>query len=112
MAHHRESRDFVGTAKSGCPEKFINDRIATYSPDVFRSSLLGEDVAVFWGASGNKFLFSGHNKYITTWWPTTIKKFTIFPETMEKFNKDDPKKMRSFLPEFLKPEALQHSWTP
>ncbi|XP_056173642.1 beta-amyrin 28-monooxygenase-like [Syzygium oleosum] len=103
-----ESLDFVGAAKSGCPEKFINDRTAKYSPDVFRTSLLGEDMAVFCGAAGNKFLFSSQNKYITTWWPTSMKKVTIFPETMEKFNKDDPKKMRSFLPEFLKPEALQH----
>lgn len=102
-----ESLEFVGTAKSGCPEKFINDRTAKYSLEVFRTSLLGEDMAVFCGASGNKFLFSGQNKYVTTWWPTSMKKVVIFPETMEKFNKDDPKKMRSFLPEFLKPEALQ-----
>ncbi|KAI3428996.1 Peptidyl-prolyl cis-trans isomerase (PPIase) [Psidium guajava] len=102
-----ESLAFVGAAKSGCPEKFINDRTAKYSSDVFRTSLLGEDMAVFCGAAGNKFLFSGQNKYITTWWPTSMKKVAIFPETMEKFNKDDPKKMRSFLPEFLKPEALQ-----
>ncbi|XP_056173939.1 beta-amyrin 28-monooxygenase-like [Syzygium oleosum] len=103
-----ESLDFVGAAKSGCPEKFINDRTAKYSPDVFRTSLLGEDMAVFCVAASNKFLFSSQNKYITTWWPTSMKKVAIFPETMEKFNKDDPKKMRSFLPEFLKPEALQH----
>ncbi|KAL3738757.1 hypothetical protein ACJRO7_020172 [Eucalyptus globulus] len=102
-----ESLEFVGTAKSGCPEKFINDRTAKYSPEVFRTSLLGEDMAVFCGASGNKFLFSGQKKYVTTWVPTSMKKVVIFPETMEKFNKDDPKKMRSFLPEFLKPEALQ-----
>lgn len=103
-----ESLDFVGAAKSGCPEKFINDRTAKYSPEVFRTSLLGEDMAVFCSASGNKFLFSGQDKYITTWWPSSMKKVIVFPETMEKFNKDDPKKMRSFLPEFLKPEALQH----
>ncbi|KAL3738747.1 hypothetical protein ACJRO7_020162 [Eucalyptus globulus] len=103
-----KSLDFVGAAKSGCPEKFINDRTTKYSSDVFRTSLLGEDMAVFCGAAGNKFLFSGQNKYIATWWPTSMKKVTIFPETMEKFNKDDPEKMRSFLLEFLKPEALQH----
>ncbi|KAF8027915.1 hypothetical protein BT93_E0748 [Corymbia citriodora subsp. variegata] len=103
-----ESLDFAGAAKCGCPEKFINDRTSKYSLDVFRTSLLGEDMAVFCGAAGNKFLFSGQNKYITTWWPTSMKKVILFPETMEKFNKDDPKKMRSFLLEFLKPEALQH----
>ncbi|XP_039169304.1 beta-amyrin 28-monooxygenase-like [Eucalyptus grandis] len=103
-----KSLDFVGAAKSGCPEKFINDRTTKYSSDVFRTSLLGEDMAVFCGDTGNKFLFSGQNKYIATLWPTSMKKVTIFPETMEKFNKDDLEKMRSFLLEFLKPEALQH----
>ncbi|KAL3737058.1 hypothetical protein ACJRO7_025909 [Eucalyptus globulus] len=103
-----ESLEFVGTAKGGCPEKFIADRTAKYSSEVFQTSLLGENLAVFCGASGNKFLFSGQNKYITTWWPSSMKKVLVFPETLEKFNKDDPKKMRSFLPEFLKPEALQH----
>ncbi|KAK3416120.1 hypothetical protein EUGRSUZ_H01951 [Eucalyptus grandis] len=103
-----ESLEFFGAAKSGCPEKFINDRTTKYSPEVFRTSLLGEDMAVFCSASGNKFLFSGQDKYITTWWPSSMKKVIIFPKTMEKFNKDDPKKMRSFLPEFLKPEALQN----
>ncbi|KAK3429902.1 hypothetical protein EUGRSUZ_E01403 [Eucalyptus grandis] len=83
-----ESLDFVGAAKSGCPEKFINDRTAKYSPEVFRTSLLGEDMAVFCGASGNKFLFSGQDKYITTWWPSSMKKLLLL--------------------EFLKPEALQH----
>ncbi|KAI6689672.1 hypothetical protein NL676_026500 [Syzygium grande] len=92
-----ESLEFVGAAKGGQPEKFIADRTAKYSPEVFRTSLLGENLAVFCGASGNKFLFSGQNKYITTWWPSSIKKVLVFPETMEKFNKDDPKKMRSFL---------------
>ncbi|KAL3738749.1 hypothetical protein ACJRO7_020164 [Eucalyptus globulus] len=87
---------------------FINDRTAKHSPEVFRTSLLGEDMPVFCSASGNKSLFSSQNKSVTTWWPTSMKKVVIFPETMEKFNKDDPKKMCSFLPEFLKPGALQH----
>ncbi|KAG6706746.1 hypothetical protein I3842_07G236500, partial [Carya illinoinensis] len=65
------------------PDKFIADRMSKYSPELFRTSLLGESFAVFCDPSGNKFLFSSENKVETA-------------------------KMRSYLPEFLKPEALQH----
>ncbi|KAF2297379.1 hypothetical protein GH714_022523 [Hevea brasiliensis] len=49
-----ESLEFVKDARRGHPEKFINDRTKKYSPNVFRTSLLGENMAVFCGASGNK----------------------------------------------------------
>ncbi|KAL3737057.1 hypothetical protein ACJRO7_025908 [Eucalyptus globulus] len=103
-----ESLEYIGAAKGSRPKKFIADRTAKYSPEVCQTSLLGENLAVFCGASGNKFLFSGQNSYITTWWPSSMKKVLAFPETLEKLNRDDSKKMRSFLQEFLKPEALQH----
>ncbi|KAK3429880.1 hypothetical protein EUGRSUZ_E01368, partial [Eucalyptus grandis] len=80
-----ETLEYMAAGRGGCPERFMNDRATRYSSDVFRTNLYGEDMAVFCGASGNKFLFSGDNKY-----------------------KLDRKKKRSFLLEFLKPEALQH----
>ncbi|PKI76230.1 hypothetical protein CRG98_003341 [Punica granatum] len=54
----------------GHPWKFIRDRTLWYSTDVFRSSLLGENMAVFCGPAGNKFIFSSEN-YITylSWTP-------------------------------------------
>ncbi|KAI6706698.1 hypothetical protein NL676_009660 [Syzygium grande] len=100
-----ETLEFMAAGKSGCPERFVNDRTAMYSPDVFRTNLYGEDMALFCGTSGNKFLFSGDNKYVTSWWPKSMIKIGTFQETQKKL---DTKKNRSFLSEFLKPEALQH----
>ncbi|XP_056173648.1 beta-amyrin 28-monooxygenase-like [Syzygium oleosum] len=100
-----ETLEFMAAGRSGCPEKFVNDRTTKYSSDVFRTNLYGEDMALFCSASGNKFLFSGDNKYITSWWPESMIKIGLFQETLKKL---DAKKKRSFLSEFLKPEALQH----
>lgn len=103
-----ESLNFLAAGRDGCPERFVSDRTSKYSPDVFRTSLLGENLAVFCGAPGNKFMFSGDNKYVKTWWPSSTKKALLFPETMNDFSKQDTKKMRTYLPDFLKPEALQY----
>ncbi|KAF8029053.1 hypothetical protein BT93_E1656 [Corymbia citriodora subsp. variegata] len=83
-----ETLEFIAAGRSGCPEKF--------------------DMAVFCSASGNKFLFSSENKYVTPWWLHSMRKITHFPETLGNINSQDVKKKRSFLLEFLKPEALQH----
>ncbi|PPD91116.1 hypothetical protein GOBAR_DD11938 [Gossypium barbadense] len=47
-----ETLDFVLASRRGTPEKFVTDRTTKYSPDVFRTSLLGEDMAVFCGSAG------------------------------------------------------------
>ncbi|PKI62442.1 hypothetical protein CRG98_017248 [Punica granatum] len=103
-----ETLAFVMASRSDTPERFITDRMIAYSPDIFLTSLLGENLAVFCGASGNRFLFSGEDKYGTSWWPRSMKKALLFPEALENSSKDESTKMRSFLPVFLKPEALQH----
>ncbi|KAE8681275.1 Major facilitator superfamily protein isoform 1 [Hibiscus syriacus] len=46
-----ETLDYVLASRWGTPEKFITDRTTKYSPDVFRTSLLGEDMAIFCGAA-------------------------------------------------------------
>ncbi|XVE80740.1 hypothetical protein DITRI_Ditri15bG0004600 [Diplodiscus trichospermus] len=99
-----ESLEFLTTGRKGHPEKFIYDRMAKYSSQVFRTSILGEPAtAVFCGAAGNKFLFSNENKLVTTWYPNYVKK--IFPSSMQFI--DGSNKMRKMLPNFLKAEALQ-----
>ena len=103
-----ETLEFVMVGRKGTPEKFINDRMTKYSHDVFQTSLLGENLAVFCGAQGNKFLFSKENKYVTSWWPRSMKKALLFPEALGNSSKEESTIMRSFLPEFLKPEALQY----
>ncbi|KAG6625712.1 beta-amyrin 28-monooxygenase-like [Carya illinoinensis] len=101
-----ETLEYVRACKSGEPEKFIIDRMSNYSTEVFQTSLFGENLLVFCGASGNKFMFSSANKHVTPWWPRSISAALNFPSDMA-FLKDDIAKLRAMLPEFLKPEALQ-----
>ncbi|CDP14237.1 unnamed protein product [Coffea canephora] len=100
-----ESYEFLSTGWKGYPEKFILDRIAKYSSNVFRTHLLGEKAAVFCGAAGNKFLFSNENKLVQAWWPDSVNK--VFPSSTQTSSKEEAIKMRKMLPNFLKPEALQ-----
>ncbi|TXG69520.1 hypothetical protein EZV62_004455 [Acer yangbiense] len=101
-----ETFDYVMNAKRGNPEKFVNDRTAKYSPDVFRTSLLGQDMAVFCGASAHKCLFSGTNKYIQAWWPPSMKKIMMH-DSKNHSSVEESAKIRVILPRFLKIEALQ-----
>ncbi|XWS24753.1 hypothetical protein CRYUN_Cryun27aG0010800 [Craigia yunnanensis] len=65
-------------------------------------------MAIFCGASGNKFLFSGQNKYVTSWWPDSIKKALMEPSSVDNSSKEESTKLRAYLPPFLKPESLQN----
>ncbi|KAF9663440.1 hypothetical protein SADUNF_Sadunf17G0050300 [Salix dunnii] len=101
-----ETLEFAMNHRRGFPEKFVMDRMCKYSSDVFKTSLFGEKIAVFCGAPGNKFLFTRHNKYVTSWWPPSMAKVWYFPDNQEN-TVEVTNKMRSVLPEFLKPDALR-----
>ncbi|CAK7345828.1 unnamed protein product [Dovyalis caffra] len=100
-----ESLEFLSAGWNGHPENFIFDRIAKYSSEIFKTNLLGQPAAVFGGAAGNKFLFSNENKLVVAWWPDSVNK--IFPSSLQTSSKEEAKRMRKLLPQFLKPEALQ-----
>lgn len=100
-----ESIEYLLTGRRGHPEKFLKDRMAKYSSQVFKTSIFGEPMAVVCGAVGNKFLFSNENKLVTSWWPDSVNK--IFPSSTQTSSKEESIKMRRMLPNFLKPEALQ-----
>nr|AOG74832.1 beta-amyrin 28-oxidase [Centella asiatica] len=100
-----ESYEFLSTGWKGYPEKFIFDRIAKHSSNVFKTSILGEHAAVFCGAACNKFLFSNENKLVQAWWPDSVNK--VFPSSTQTSSKEEAIKMRKMLPNFLKPDALQ-----
>lgn len=89
------------------PQKFIKDRMEKYSAQVFQTSIMGEKMAFFCGAQGNKFLFSSENKLVTSWWPQSMKKALLFPEFVESSLKQVSALKRSFLHDILKPEALR-----
>nr|AXH01350.1 CYP716A261 [Eschenbachia blinii] len=99
-----EGIEFLATGWKGHPEKFIFDRMEKFSNQVFRTSLMLEDAAVFCGSAGNKFLFSNENKLVHAWWPASVDK--IFPSSNQT-SKIEAIKMRKMLPNFFKPEALQ-----
>lgn len=100
-----ESLEFFSTGWKGYPEKFIFDRLVKYAPSqVFKTSIVGEKTVVMCGAAGNKFLYSGENKYVQAWWPKSVDK--IFPSSATS-STEASRKMRKLLPQFLKPEALQ-----
>ncbi|KAF9661594.1 hypothetical protein SADUNF_Sadunf19G0085000 [Salix dunnii] len=103
-----ETWDFMMAARCGTPEKFINDRVSKYSPEVFQTSLLGHNMAVFCGSGGNKFLYSSENKCVTGWLPQPLVKILFSPERVVNSYKEESAKLRKFLPELLKPEPLQH----
>ncbi|GMI91958.1 cytochrome P450, family 716, subfamily A, polypeptide 1 [Hibiscus trionum] len=100
-----ESIEYLLTGRRGHPEKFLNDRMAKYSSEIFKTSIFGEPMAVVCGIAGNKFLFSNENKLVTAWWPDSVNK--IFPSSTQTSSKEESIKMRKMLPNFLKPEALQ-----
>ncbi|XP_028805119.1 beta-amyrin 28-monooxygenase-like [Neltuma alba] len=100
-----ESLEFLSTGWKGHPEKFIFDRMHRFSSHIFKTSILGEPAAVLCGPSCNKFLFSNENKLVTAWWPDSVNK--VFPTSLQTNSKEEAKKMRKLLPQFLKPEALQ-----
>ena len=103
-----ETMQFALAAQRGNPERFINDRMNKYSPEVFRISLMEENMAVMCGAPGNKFFFSNENKLVTSWWHRSMKKILYFPSLFDNPATQDQIKTPSLLPEFLKPEALKH----
>ncbi|KAH9606389.1 hypothetical protein KSS87_004611 [Heliosperma pusillum] len=54
------------------PEKFIQERRQKYSPDIFKTSIIGEKVIILCGPSANKFIFANENKLFTFWLPPSV----------------------------------------
>ncbi|XP_026378519.1 beta-amyrin 28-monooxygenase-like [Papaver somniferum] len=75
-----ENIDFLRKNMKGIPEQFFQDRIRKYYSEVFKTSLYGENVTVFSGAAGNKFLFSNEYKLVKMWWPKSVRKIVPFIE--------------------------------
>ncbi|KAI4372095.1 hypothetical protein MLD38_010375 [Melastoma candidum] len=100
----------------GKPDKFVFDRMRKYSPDIFKTRILGEDTAVICGPNGHKFLFSNDHKLFTAFRPhSTQRLFRSYkvaapPPSPAPVTSDRPaiheeaKLLKA--PGFLKPEAL------
>ncbi|KAJ9547201.1 hypothetical protein OSB04_019744 [Centaurea solstitialis] len=87
----------------GKPENFVTHRMKTYSPDIFKTTILGEKTAVICGPAGHKFLFSNEHKIFTVFRPHSMQAlFRSYKKTSSPPN--DTNILRQ--PGFLKPEAL------
>ncbi|KAK2988401.1 hypothetical protein RJ640_007694 [Escallonia rubra] len=98
-----ETLDYFSKFQGGILEKFVMERREKYSTTVFRTSLIGEPMAIFSTAEAHKVLFSNENKLVRVWHPYSIEK--IFPkaEDFGKRSANDSKVVHSF----LKAEALK-----
>ncbi|KAL3819770.1 hypothetical protein ACJIZ3_005675 [Penstemon smallii] len=95
----------------GWPMLGENLEVEKYSPEVFRTTLLGEKMAIFCGAQGNKLLFTNENKLLTSWWPQSVKKALLFPEFLSR---PQPEALKQYIPvmDALAHEHMDHDWKP
>ncbi|KAK2982553.1 hypothetical protein RJ640_008176 [Escallonia rubra] len=99
-----ESLDYFSKVKNNVIEEFVTKRMNKYSEKVFKTSLLGQPMAILCGAEGNKFLFSNEKKLVQVWFSSSFDK--IFPKTENTTNTQDYKRVRKMLPSFLKVDTL------
>ncbi|KAF7113099.1 hypothetical protein RHSIM_RhsimUnG0160900 [Rhododendron simsii] len=100
-----ETHEFLYAGWKGHSEKFIFDRIAKYSSNVFKTSLFGSPSVVFCGVNGHRFLFSNENKLVRVWFPRSINK--IFRQSTETFSTEEAINARKHIRTLIKPEGLQ-----
>ncbi|KAK3027813.1 hypothetical protein RJ639_041981 [Escallonia herrerae] len=100
-----ESLDYLSKIQSGTLENFVTDRMNKYSSKVFKTSLIGQPMAILCGPEGNKFLFSNEKKIVQVWFPGWSNK--IFPKSHDVSNNEDFVNIRRMLPLFLKADSLQ-----
>ncbi|KAK6932203.1 Cytochrome P450 [Dillenia turbinata] len=108
-----ETLEYTSLARDGKPENFIRDRMEKYSSEIFKTSLLGDNMVVFYGPACNKFIFSSENKFVAGWWPSTVQKPFGKPSPSLSLslsassNSKKIKELREFLPPFLKIESTK-----
>ncbi|XP_061363489.1 beta-amyrin 28-monooxygenase-like [Gastrolobium bilobum] len=104
-----ETFEFLRSGREGNIFRFIQERMNKYDSRVFKTSMLGDPMAVFCGPAGNKFLFSNENKNVQVWWPSSIRKLLRLSLVMKVG--DEAKMTKKLLMGFLNPEALRN-WLP
>ncbi|XP_021760424.1 beta-amyrin 28-oxidase-like [Chenopodium quinoa] len=88
------------------PEKFMRERMTKYSSKIFKTSVLGEKVAILCGPSGHKFLFSNDGKLFEFWMPPSLA-LALSVRDIDN-NSWSSKLVQEQLHKFLKLESMQH----
>ncbi|KAI3461906.1 hypothetical protein Pfo_018569 [Paulownia fortunei] len=88
---------------NGTPEKFVEERREKYKSQVFKTSLMGERVAVLSGPAGNKFLYANENKVVGIWLSPSMKK--LLGKCIITTAGDEGKIMRNMVSYFMSPDA-------
>ncbi|XP_015956143.1 beta-amyrin 28-monooxygenase [Arachis duranensis] len=101
-----ETFEFMLAARGGTVVRFIKDRMEKHDCRVFKTSFLGDPMAVFCGPAGNKFLFSNENKIVQVWWPSSIRKL-LRTSLISKVG-EEAKMTRRLLLSFLSAEVLRN----
>ena len=100
-----ETLSYLRAGWEGVPERFVQERVEKHDdPLVFKTSLLGDRMAVMCGPAGHKFLFRNENKLVAAWWPLPVKK--LFGRCLITIRGDEAKWMRKMLLSYLSPDAF------
>ncbi|KAF5768537.1 putative cytochrome P450 [Helianthus annuus] len=100
-----ETLALVRANLDGVPERFVQERIEKYGSSlVFKTSLLGERVAVLCGPAGHKFRFANENKLVGAWWPLPITR--LLGESLITTGGDEAKWIRRRMLSYLGPDAF------
>lgn len=99
-----ETAAFLRAGLDGTPEKFVGERVERYRSQVFKTSIMGEPMAVLCGAAGNKFLFSNENKLVTVWWPSSVRK--LLGPCLATSGGGEGRQMRRLVSYFVTPDAF------
>lgn len=99
-----ETSDFLRAALDGMPERFVRERMDKYKTQVFKTSIMGERMAVVCGSGGNKFLFSNENKLVTVWWPSSVRK--LLGPCLATSGGVEGRQMRKMVSYFVSPDAF------
>lgn len=94
-----ETIQFLVSLYYGLVHEFVEERTKRYKSNVFKTSILGQKVAVFSGPTANKFIFPRDNKVLIGWRPSSVQK--LFPSTSFAPVEHDTKRAQNVMSYFL-----------
>nr|XP_016448143.1 PREDICTED: beta-amyrin 28-oxidase-like [Nicotiana tabacum] len=94
-----ETIQFLISLYYGLVHEFVQKRTKKYNSNVFKTSLLGQNVAIFSGPAANKFIFTNGNKLLIGYRPPSVQK--LFPSTSFIPIEHDTKRAQNVISYFL-----------